>query len=420
MRGSESAMERKVVTLVLLVAAAGCGAAPITSSSVTNGGTSGTGTAGSGAAGASGTDGSGGAAGSGGGAQGACSDLFDPNVLQTYAVELSADEWAKLDAEFHDVAAVQAGMPRETYHPVTFHFGTETVTNAAIRLKGQSSWVDTVMFDANPKMQFVIAFDQIDPNGKFHGLSKIRLDMPRGDWTFLNERMANSWLRKIGIMAPCGNSARMNVNGAYYGLYVAEESVSERLVNDFFPSSPWGDLFQGGEVAQTNKSTANWAKLQQLWAAKDIAAVQGIVDLPSSLLAWAAEAVLNDGDGYYGGSHNFYVYDQGATGYAWLPSDVDSTLGWIAVFTQLSWKQHPIFWWEGQPFPQPPGQHYLTVMNDPTWRGRYVDAIETQVAKWNPDEQLAALDAWAAQIAAPWPRIRISGRPPITSRQRSP
>jgi hypothetical protein len=89
-------------------------------------------------------------------------------------------EWAKLDAEFHDIQAVLAAMPRETYHPVTFHFGTETVGDAAIRLKGQSSWVDTVMFDANPKMQLVIAFDQFDPHGRFHGVDKIPSTTPRG------------------------------------------------------------------------------------------------------------------------------------------------------------------------------------------------------------------------------------------------
>src|SRR6185369_13715203 len=134
----------------------------------------GSGTGGGGAIGAIGADG--------------CSDLFDQKTLQTYSVDISGDEWTKISAEFQDVAAVLANTPRETYHPVTFHFGTETVSDAAIRLKGQSSWVDTVMYDASPKMQFVIAFDQVNPNGKFHGLGKITLDMPRADWTFLNER----------------------------------------------------------------------------------------------------------------------------------------------------------------------------------------------------------------------------------------
>jgi len=351
----------------------------------------------SGSAGTTGATGSGGASGV---ARGGCADLFDQGVLQTYSIDISADEWAKLDAEFHDVQAVLAAMPPETYHPVTFHFGSETVTDAAVRLKGQSSWVETVMFDANPKMQLVIAFDQVNAHGQFHGVDKIHLDMPRTDWSFLSERLSNNWFREIGIMAPCSNSARLNVNGSYYGLYVAEESKNSTLVQEFFPGNAGGDLFKGGSIAETNKLTADWTRLRQLWNANDIAGVEQIVDLPNSVLEWAAEAAINDADGYYGGSHNFYIYDQGARGYTWLPSDVDTTFAWTELFSSLSYKQHPIFWWEGQSLPQPPGQHYLIVMNDPTWRARYVQAVAAQVAKWNTTELLSWVDTWSAQIAA--------------------
>src|SRR4051812_48537736 len=98
--------------LLLLAAAVGCGGER-TTSNVTTGGTGGGATGGTGVT------------------AGGCSDLFDQDVLQTYSVDISADEWAKLEEEFHDIAAVLVAMPRETYHPVTFHFGSETVTDAA-------------------------------------------------------------------------------------------------------------------------------------------------------------------------------------------------------------------------------------------------------------------------------------------------
>jgi len=337
----------------------------------------------------------------GGGSQGACSDLFAPGTLPTFSIDISADEWAKLDDEFHDIQSVLAGTPRETYHPVTFHYGSETVADAAVRLKGQSSWVETVMYDANPKMQFVIAFDQVNTKGTFHGVDKIHLDMPRGDWSFLNERLSNTWLRQIGIMAPCSNSARLNVNGTYYGVYASEGPVNGALIQQFFPGNAKGDLFKGGSVAETNKATANWTRLQQLWADNDIAAVEQIVDLPSTVLEWAAEAAINDADGYYGGSHNFYVYDEGAKGYTWLPSDVDTTFAWTELFSSLSFMQHPIYWWEGQPAAvvQPPGQHYLIVMNDPTWRARYVQAVAAQIGKWDVARMTGWVNDWSAQIA---------------------
>jgi hypothetical protein len=246
----------------------------------------------------------------------------------------------------------------------------------------------------------VVAFDRANASTTFHGVGKIEFDMPRSDWSFINERLANTWLRQIGILAPCANSGKLTINGVYYGLYVTEESKGSRLLNQFFPGNAQGDFFKGGSEADTNKSAPNWTRNQQFWDAKDITAVNAIVDLPNSLLEWASEAVLNDSDGYYGGSHNFYIYDQGASGYVFVPTDVDATLEWMSVFTTIGSKQHPIFWWENRPFPQPPGQHYLVVMNDPTWRARYVAAIATQLAKWNPAQVQKWIDDWSAQIAA--------------------
>jgi hypothetical protein len=320
-------------------------------------------------------------------------------VLQTYAIEISADNWAKLDADFHDLTDVLAGTPPQTYYPITFHFGSETVSNAAIRLRGKSSWVNTVMFDASPKMQFVISFDQIDTKGKFHGVSALHFEMPRDDWTFLNDRIGDNWLRKIGIAAPCANSARLVINGSYYGLYITEGSVNVPLLKDFFPGNSAGDLFKGGTEADTNVTTANWPRLQQLRSAGTLAALQPLVDLPNTVLEWAAEAVVNDADGYYGGAHNYYLYDEGAPGYVWLPDHTDSALEWLELFTPLTYKQHPIYWWVGRPMAEPPPADYLIVLNDPTWRAQYADAIATQVGKWDAKEILGWIDAWSAQIA---------------------
>ncbi|HEX2659563.1 MAG TPA: CotH kinase family protein, partial [Polyangia bacterium] len=328
-----------------------------------------------------------------------CPDLFDPQVLPSYSIDIDDVAWAGITAEFNDLAPVLAGTPRDTYFPVVFHFGDEVVTDAAIRLKGQSSWVSTIHHDANPKMQFVVAFDQFNPKGKFHGISKLHFDMTRSDWTFLNERLANTWLRQVGIAAPCTNNAKLFINGAYYGLYATEESKGAHLFKTFFPNNPDGDLWKGGVDPEAGKNEPNWERQKQFWKAMDITAMSQIVDLPTAVTAWASEAVLNDGDGYYGGAHNFLLYDQGAAGFAFVPTDLDSTIEWMTVNTSIGIRQHPIFWWANRPGMNTPGQHYLLVMNDPTWRARYVEAIAAQLAKWDPLQMQGLIDAWSAQIA---------------------
>ena len=334
-----------------------------------------------------------------GGSPRLCSDLFDQTVVPAYAFEISADDWAKLDADFHDLKDVLAGTPPQTYYPIVFHYGAETVSNAAVRLRGKSSWVDTVMFDANPKMQFDISFDQVVTDQKFHGVSTLHLEVARDDWTFLNERIGNNWFREIGLTAPCANSATVTINGALYGLYVAEEGVTKSLLKQFYPGNAGGDLFKGGTELQSSPTTVNWSRLQALNAATDIATLSALLDLPNTVLEWAAEAVVEDADGYYGGSHNYYLYDQGSPGYVWLLDHTDSAFEWVDLFTALGSREHPIYWWAGRPLPDRPGADYLLVMNDPTWRARYVNAIATQVAKWNQQEILGWIDAWSQQIA---------------------
>ncbi len=378
------------------------------------GGMGGQATGAAGAAGEGATPGAGGAAGSvatggvagglgqvtdAGGSPHLCSDLFDQTIVSAYSFDISAEDWAKLDADFHDIKDVLAGTPPQTLYPVVFHYGSETVSNAAVRLRGKSSWVNTVMFDQNPKMQFDIKFDAYDTSQKFHGVGTLHFEMARDEWSFLSERVGNNWFRKIGLTAPCANSATITVNGSYYGLYVAEEGIVKPLLKQFFPGNSDGDLFKGGTEPHTNVSSPNWTKLQALDSATDIASLQGLVDLPNTVLEWAAEAVVENADGYYGGSHNYWLYDEGAAGYVWLLDHTDSALEWAEVFTPLGYKEHPIYWWAGRPLPDPPGKDYLIVMNDPAWRSQYVQAVGTQTAKWNAAEIGGWIDTWSRQIA---------------------
>jgi hypothetical protein len=148
-----------------------------------------------------------------------------------------------------------------------------------------------------------------------------------------------------------------------------------------------------------NDTVPDTARLQTFWAATDARALAAIVDIDASLLEWAGDALLNNGDGYYGGSHNFYIYDQGAKGYVWLPTDLDATLDWLAFNSGLSSDDHPIYWWEERPISEPPGQHFLTVINDPSLQRRYVDAIASQLPAWDVAAIQSWIDDWSKQIA---------------------
>ncbi|HEY6476429.1 MAG TPA: CotH kinase family protein [Polyangia bacterium] len=330
-----------------------------------------------------------------GGALG-CSDLFDPSAVTRYEVEMTDADWAAMSNEFFNYAAIEAaGQSAKTYHPIVFHDGTETVTDATIRLKGQSSWRHTVALDgANAKMQFVIAFDQVNTSGEFHGVSKIVLDMPRDDDTFLQERISYNVLPMLGRPAPCANSGTISFNGTLYGLYSNEEKINHDYLKRIYPGYSDGDLFKGGVTAETNTLNPDLARLDAFWAAHDVGSMSAVVDMDEAIAEWSAEMLLNDADGYYGGGHNFYLYDYPGKGYQWLIEDADATLDWLGRSDA-----NPIYWWITRSTMQKPGQHYLIVMNDPTWRSNYVAEIRAMLPRWDVAKIQSWVDAWSAQIA---------------------
>jgi hypothetical protein len=334
----------------------------------------------------------------------ACSDLFDQDMVRTYSIDIAPADWSAIMGEFNDMASLVAkGNDFVVRHPVVFHLGGETVSDATLKLHGQSSWAQTVMLDgARAKMQFDISFHQSNPNGKFHGIEKLVFDMPRGDWTFIHDRLAHAWLRQVGIAAGCAASARVEINGTYYGLYVAEENTNKRVLAQFFPDNT-GGLWKAGSQPETSATLQpqNQSRQKTFAQATTLASVQAIVDLPPSLAEWASEALLNDGDGMYGGNHNFYIYDYGGKGFVYLPNDTDSTFDWMVLNDKTPYDAHPVFPWSNRAQPQPrPTAVWSAAMTDAGTRSQYAAAMAAQLGKWNVAQLQGWIDTWSQQIAA--------------------
>ncbi len=379
--------------MVLAAAAlAGCGSGK-------SSGTSASGTAN----GAGGGSVAGGGTGSTGVTGAACPDLFAQDKVRTYSIDISASEWNAIMAEFHDLGSLlQSGNDFATRHPVTFHLDGETASDATLKLHGQSSWAQAVMLDGDrAKIQFDISFHQTDPNGMFHGIGKLVFDMPRADWTFLHDRLAHAWFRQVGIATGCVASARVEINGSYYGLYAVEENTGKRVLGQFYPGTALGGLWKAANQPETGESAAHADRQQAFLAAHDFASVSAIVDLDSSLYEWAGEALVYNGDGYYGGDHNFYIYDQGAKGFTFLPNDTDATFDWMALNDQVGVKDHPVYFWEGRVAPGPQRGHIWRIaMTDAGTRQKYADAMASQLQSWDVKQLQGWIDTWSQQIAA--------------------
>ena len=264
-----------------------------------------------------------------------------------------------------------------------FHMGGETASDATFKLHGQSSWAQTVMLDGDrAKMQFDISFHQSDPSGKFHGVEKLVFDMPRSDWTFMHDRLAHAWFRQVGIAAGCAANARVEINGSYYGLFVAEENTNKRVLAEFFPDSPAAVC--GRRASSPRRTRCPTASRQTAFMhAADIATVSAIVDLDP-----------RSGVGGRGADQQrrrllrrqpqLLHLRPGREGVRLPAQRHRLDFDWMGTFDQTPSNDHPIYWWERRAPPQPSaGAIWLAAMNDPATRAKYVDAIAAQLAKWN-------------------------------------
>jgi len=345
-----------------------------------------------------------------------CDDLFGQDHITTCEIEIGAAEWAALESDMVDRRAREAAVPPQDYHPYhalqALRVGGDSIANAMIRLKGQSSWLHAI--DGwqpgmpIPKMQFVIAFDQIDTEARFHGLRKIELDMPHNDPSMLRQRLALSFLRDdLALPAQCANSGRLVVNGTYYGLYTNLERPDKSFLKRVFPGQSGGDLWDAGWTLETNEEVADHPRQCLFWglslgncgasppAIIDADALAAVSDMDASMIEWAGEAMVTDADGYWGGRHNWYLYDHPERGFIWIPHDLDATLTWIARNDV-----DPVFWWEIRTLSSGgTDPHFLGVVTNPDWLPRYVDAVRRARRAYDVATMLARLDRATAQIA---------------------
>ena len=314
----------------------------------------------------------------------ACSDLYDPDTLQQYALDFEPEAWSALES-----ACASSAL---TYVPATFSMGDEVVA-AHVRLKGNWSW-------RCDKMQFMISFNEDDPDGRFHGQRKIVLDAPWYDHTLLHERLAFPVFERRGLPHSCVNNARLDVNGAYYGLYANVERIDREYLERNF-DEPDGNLYQAGVELKTNEDEADTSRQQALAAATTLDQIAALVDLDQAVAEWATEAWVPAMDNYWAGVEiNYYLYDHPSRGFVYLPYDLDISFGDPAYPDgTLLWPdtvtadpihhEHP--GWRKE-------QLVETVLADPFWCGRFVEELAATQATTSTDAMVASVRAWDDQI----------------------
>lgn len=316
-----------------------------------------------------------------GAADDGCSSLFHESVLPEYNLEITDFHWQGLLDDY------ASGV--KDYHPVVFQYWSPAgqltqIDDAMVRLRGNPSfsWLGA-------KMQFVISFNEIDPDGRFLGLRKITLDASWYDPTVLRDRVAYAYMRHHGIEAPCANNARLSFNGSYYGLYKNVEYVDhEFLERNFGDEDATGVLWKYATTPTANEEYADYEVSSQFWSAVHVDYLDDHTDAEQVLAEWATEVVTPHNDGYWCCAHNFYIYEHPARGILFIPWDLDyafdATPFWADPYTFYRGADAVLF---------------DAVAADPLWRMLLLDALRDATDSYDPDLIEGWTRDWAAQIA---------------------
>jgi spore coat protein CotH len=247
-----------------------------------------------------------------------------------------------------------------TYVPCTITFNKKSWTGVGFRVKGNSSLMHT-RGEGNEKYPFRLKFDEFEDsvpaakNQRFYGFNKLSFSNGIKDPSLMREKAAADLFRQAGV--PAAHSAFYRVyinrgNGAeYFGLYTALEVVEDALLKSEFGDNkgncykPEGQgatfakgRFDTASFEKKNNKKSTWDDVEQLsiivndtlrqvnpelWRAQ----LEKVFDVNGFLKWLAVNSVMQNWDTYGVMFHNFYLYNNPATGkLTWIPWDNNEAL----------------------------------------------------------------------------------------------
>lgn len=279
--------------------------------------------------------------------------LFDDDATpRRIEIAVAPDDWAWL----------QANATREEYVPATVTVADEVGVvercgDAAVRFKGAyGSLYACFAPDGErlcPKLSLKVSFNREDRAGRCRGVRKFVLNSCNRDPSCLHERLTYSLFRDAGVEASRAVHVSVRVNDEPAGFFLLVEEVDHEFLEDHF-DDPSGNLYK--EVwpqyetpepylaaLETNEEEADVARLvalARLLRSADVTAA------PERLDPWfdrdtlrrylVVDQLSENWDGVWKfycsgdscGNHNFFLYDDPATGRFFLvPWDLDHTFG---------------------------------------------------------------------------------------------
>lgn len=246
----------------------------------------------------------------------------------------------------------------------TIEFDGNTWTHVGVRYKGNSSLMSS-WNSGSRKLPFKFDFDEFEDeypeidNQRFYGFKQLSLANGFSDATFMRDALTYDLLDAAGLVA--AETAFYHLYLDYgegpvdLGVYTAIEVIDDTVVARAFGDDD-GNLYEGdgrgvslaeGTFDQiessfqkeNNEDAADWSDIEALYTVLHAetrltdpetwrAELETVFDVDTFLEWLAISAVIGHWDTYGAMSHNFYLYNDPATGQlTWISWDHNMTMG---------------------------------------------------------------------------------------------
>jgi len=263
---------------------------------------------------------------------------FDRNSVMQINIEISEQNWA----DMIDNAA------KEEFHEADITVNGDKYSMVYIRPKGNSSLSTISKSKFNEeghlkRFSLKVNFDSLNKNQTLAGLTQLNLNNGFSDPSFIREYLGYQIFEGMGVNVPAFSFADVSINGEYFGLFLAVESILEPyLVRHFGDDS--GVLYKsvGNKLTYTGKVSTDTKGLEVktggdkadttalMKLMKSLETGQGleqILDVDQALRYFAVSTALVNFDSYQGNfGHNYYLYEQNGK-FTVLPWDLNMAFG---------------------------------------------------------------------------------------------
>lgn len=262
--------------------------------------------------------------------------VFDPSRVAVVKFTMTAEALKKM------MATLSSGLQaNHAYVPADLDYGGVTVTNIAVRLKGNSS---LSAGRTQPSLKVDINYYRSDL--EFDGLNKLNLHNVSTEQSHLSEYLSYGAWRAMNVPAPRTGWAEVWINGKKYGTYTSVEEFDQGFIKRNFdykqgdlykPEPPAGTLtWRGGSI--TNYQNINW-ELQEttehaafihfvdVLNRQPVSALSQVLDLNGALTYLAGNVALGNWDAYTEMGHNYYLYENSPGRFTLLPWDMNFSQG---------------------------------------------------------------------------------------------